>query len=227
MPPEPTASEVLPGFQALTFNPERCRQDLAAFEALLAGTPELREKADILPFFRAHPHLSLFLGSYDATLDRYDRLAYEFDLFGDFKPDIVIGDWGTKRYCFVEFEDAFVDSVFQKVARQTTVWAPRFERGFSQIIDWFWLLESNQDTERFEGKFGKRRIDASALLVVGRDSGVSGGDRLRLEWRRKNVVVNPQKVFCCTFDELLRGLKRKLTVYASIYAGEADGQANG
>lgn len=59
--------------------------------------------------------------------------------------------------------------------------------------------------------------------VVGRDSGVSRRDRLRLERRRKNVVVNSQKIFCCTFDELLRGLQRKLTVYASVYAQGAEG----
>ena len=41
MPPEPVGSEVLAGFQALTFDPEQCRQDLAAFEVLLASAPEL------------------------------------------------------------------------------------------------------------------------------------------------------------------------------------------
>ncbi len=38
--------------------------------------------------------------------------------------------------------------------------------------------------------------------------------------RQDLAALDSQKVFCCTFDELLRGLKRKLTVYAA----ETDGQ---
>jgi methionine synthase II (cobalamin-independent) len=55
-----------------------------------------------LPFLKAHPHLSLFLASYATNLDVYDRLAYEFDLFGPFTADIVIGDGATKSYFLQE-----------------------------------------------------------------------------------------------------------------------------
>ena len=210
MPPDNHPDATLPGFQALAFDLDQCRRELDALDALLADNRELGEKADILPFFRARPHLSLALGSYAANLDTYDRLAYEFDLFGQFAPDIVVGDWSAKNYCFVECEDARLNSIFVAGKRHTTEWAQRFESGFSQIIDWLWTLEANRDTEPFERKFGKRRISATALLVVGRDAGVTAGDRLRLEWRREHVVVASQKIYCCTFDELLRGLRRKL-----------------
>jgi len=214
MPLEHPADEVLPGFQALAFDLDQCRRDLDALDMLLAANRELGERGIILPFFKDHPHLSLFLGSYGTNLDTYDRLAYEFDLFGGFKLDVVVGDWAAKNYCFVEFEDARVDSIFSRSRgdRKMTVWADRFEGGFSQIVDWFWSLHAHQDTEPFESKFGKRRIGASAVLVIGRDSGVVSADRLRLEWRREHVVVASQKIWCCTFDELLRGLRRKLNV---------------
>lgn len=224
MPPDPSSSEALAGFRALSFDLAQCHHDLKDLEALLASAPELGEKEHILPFFKARPHLSLFLGSYGTYLDRYDRLAYEFDLFGGFKPDIVVGDWAAKSYCFVEFEDARKNSIFQETNRHTKIWAPRFERGFSQIIDWFCLLEGNQDTPQFESKFGKRRINASALLVTGRDSGVPQSDRHRLEWRRDHVVVNSQKIWCCTFDELLDGLRRKLTLRPLILLDALDGE---
>lgn len=214
MPPE--ASGALPGFQAVAFDLDQCRRDLDAFDALLASSPELGEQQDLLPFFRTHPQLSLFLGSYDTNLDSYDRIAYEFDLFGQFTADLVVGDWDAKSYCFVEFEEARTNSIFQTTSRHTTVWAPRFERGFSQIVDWFWLLEAHQDSQAFERTFGKRRIAASGLLVVGRDTGVAPGDRLRLEWRRDRVSIGGQKVFCCTFDELARRLRRKLEVRPTI-----------
>src|SRR5579875_3453522 len=69
MPPDPPSGQTLPGFHALAFDLEQCRRDLDAFDALLASSPELGEQQDILPFFRLHPHLSLFLGSYDTNLD--------------------------------------------------------------------------------------------------------------------------------------------------------------
>lgn len=212
MSPDESANTVLPGFQALTFDAAQCSHDLDDLEALLSAYNTLRENADILPFFRAHPHLSLLLGSYNSNMVTYDRLAHELPLFGQFRADIVVGDWTSRRYCFVEFEDAASDSVFVARRReQTTEWSGRFEHGYSQIIDWFWLLEVSKNTALIERQFGARTIPFAGLLVVGRDSSVSAADRLRFEWRRDYVVVNSNKVFFCTFDELLRDLRRRLT----------------
>jgi len=63
MPLEHPADEVLPGFQALAFDLDQCRRDLDALDMLLAANRELGERGIILPFFKDHPHLSLFLGS--------------------------------------------------------------------------------------------------------------------------------------------------------------------
>jgi len=89
---------------ALTFDPARCRADLDAFERLLAENPDLSERAQILPFVRAHSHLSLLLGVYNPGVVAVDILAYELSLFGQFTADVVVGDWRRKRYCLVEFE---------------------------------------------------------------------------------------------------------------------------
>lgn len=212
MSPEYGPDVVLPGFRALEIDIDQCRRDLDDFDALLAPNEDLKEREHILPFFRARPHLTLFLASYAVNLDDYDRLAYEFDIFSLFRADAVIGEWSSRNYCFVEFEDATATSIFVRGDRRTTEWSDRFEAGYSQITDWFWALEAYRDTEAFERKFGQRRINTAALLVVGRDYGVTGGDRLRLEWRRNHVIVNSQRIICCTYDELLRGLYRKLDV---------------
>src|SRR5579862_8957913 len=102
----PGDQDVAPGFQALTLHAAQALGDLDALDALLADKDYLDEATDVLPFFRAHPQLALCLGYYNATMAQYDRLAYELPLFGLFRPDIVVGDWQRKRYCFVEFEDA-------------------------------------------------------------------------------------------------------------------------
>jgi len=116
-----------PGFMALTFDPAQCRADLDLFERLLAENPDLSEREQILPFFRAHPHLSLLLGVYNPGVVAIEILAYELSLFGQFTSDVVVGDWRRKRYCLVEFEDGKRNSIFvRRGARQTTDWTPRF-----------------------------------------------------------------------------------------------------
>ncbi len=170
----------------------------------------LSERRDVLPFFRARSQLSLFLGAYAVNLDGYDRLAYEYGLFGHFTADVVVADWVRRAYCFVEFEDAQENSVFASTPRHTREWGARFEHGFGQIVDWFWLLEAQRDTETFERKFGARRIDATALLIVGRNAFIQPDDWPRLRRRTNNVLVGAHPVICRTYDEVLEGLRRKL-----------------
>ncbi len=192
------------------FDPVACQADLDALDHLLATNVELSERDDILPFFRNHPNLVAFLGSYNPNINTYDRLGAEVTLFGAFTADFVAGDWTNHTYCFVECEDARSNSIFVSRGRRTTDWSPRFDHGFSQIVDWLWMLDDQEHTLAFEEQFGARPIDVTALLVVGRDSGISGADRRRLKWREKNIVVNSHHIYCTTFDDLLRVLRRRV-----------------
>jgi hypothetical protein len=211
------AHVVLPGFQAITIDIAQCRRDLDAFDALLASRDELGERRDLLPFFRDHPQLSLFLGAYAVNLDGYDRLAYEYDLFGLFMADVVVGDWTRKSYCFVELEDATSRSIFEPPGqRRTTLWGSRFERGYSQVVDWYWALDSQRDTQQMERLLGKRGVEMTALLIIGRDKYVTSADRLRLEWRRQHAVVGSRQIICRTYDEVARGLRTKLEVRSRV-----------
>lgn len=126
---------------------------------------------------------------------------------------LVIGDWQRKRYCFVEFEDATQSSISVRRARQTSAWSTRFLAGYSQVMDWLWLLEAMRDTDPFERQFGKRSIAMAGLLVIGRDRGITVADRRRLEWRRDNVVVGSKHIYCCTFDELVHDLRQRLDTW--------------
>ncbi len=198
-------------FEPVRFDPMRCAEDLDDLARLLDERPTLAERRDILPFFRARRQLSAVLGSYHPDLVTYDRLAFELRLFGAFTTDIVVGDWEKKAFCFVEFEDARPDSVFVRGHRETSEWARRFEHGFGQIVDWFWKLDDLRGITSLAEMFGAPVIDAAAILVAGRDAGLRDTERARLEWRRQRVVVDSKHVYCCTFDELERDLRRRLT----------------
>jgi len=91
-------------FLKLEFEPRICRSQLAEFQQLLQSKQSLSERDDILPFFRQRLHLSAFVASYHPQINRFDRVAFEYDLFGDFTADLVVGDsvnlpWLTAWLC--------------------------------------------------------------------------------------------------------------------------------
>ncbi len=201
---------VLPGFTAHALDLDGVDRELAEFATFLDTHTTLDERADILSFFAKRRQLSLFMGVYDVKLDDYNRLAYEYPLWGQFRTDLVVGDWDTRAYLFVEFEEAKRDSVFVTTRRQTREWSSTLEHGFGQIVDWLWLMDAQRGNDVYERKFGTRRADISTLLVVGRDQFVEPEDWLRLRWREENVAISGHRVVIRTYDGLLAGLRRKL-----------------
>ena len=210
-------------FQDPGFDVERCRAELDQFDALLAANAGLSERDQVLPFFRARPQLTAFLGSYNRNLASYDRLAFEFSLFGGPVADVVVGDGAKQAYCFVEFEDARAGSMFLQGDNPPRRWASRFNHGFNQIVDWFWTLDDIRERDAFEVRFGALTIDIAGLLVVGRDSGVAAEDRPRLVYRRRHVRVGLKPIYCCTFDELARELRLSLDVWSMAARAEQPG----
>src|SRR5262249_38316873 len=149
----------------------------------LAKHPQLDERKHILPFFRKRRHLSAFIASYNPESVRFDRLGYEYSLFGDFTCDIAVGDSLTRAYCFSELEDARPASLFVKQGKKATrEWSARFDHGFSQIIDWFYKIDDMRKSDDFAARFGARSISCNAILVVGRNHHLQAGERERLEW---------------------------------------------
>ena len=173
-----------------TFDIVQCKKELKLFNQLLL-TQSLDERKDILPFFKKNKHLAAFIGSYIADINTFDRLAFEFPIYGDFVSDYVVGDSKSKNYCFIEFEDANKDSIFKKLKnKNNSEWSSRFEHGFSQIIDWFWKLSDMKKTDDFRNKYGIGHIRYFGLLIIGRDSYLTSEEVERLKWRLENIVVD-------------------------------------
>jgi Domain of unknown function (DUF4263) len=204
-------------FEPFDIDFDRCRVELAAFKELLdefeAGI--LEERRHILSFFSRNRHVSALIGHLAPDIANVDRLAFEFDFFGDYAADLALGDSKKKEYCFVEFENAAPDSIFRKVGdKQTLEWAPRFDHGYSQIIDWFWKLHDMARTDTGRARFAHAEsFNYYGLLVVGRSKGLGPLELERLNWRRKKVLVDSRHIFCMTFDELYEDLSFKLEKY--------------
>lgn len=208
-------------FEHFQFSPNLCRKELLELKELLETQDDLSERKQILPFFQSRKHLSAFVGFYAPQIVNLDRLAFEYDLFGDFSADLVIGDSTKGHYCFIEFEDASENSIFKKTNRASSDWSPRFEHGFSQIVDWFWKLEDMRQTTKFRDCFGQDYISYSALLIIGRDHYLSSADKNRLKWRMDKVQIDSKPLFCLTFDNLYEDLNsRLLRFYEAAYQAD-------
>jgi len=108
-------------FIQLNFDIAKCKTELQEFKNLLDSKVILQEQKDILPFFKKFNHLSAFFASFNPYISKFDQVANELSLFGDFTCDLVAGDTKESTYCLVEFEDAAPESVFHKVGNITRV----------------------------------------------------------------------------------------------------------
>ena len=197
-------------FDKHTFDLKTYAHELQEFKNLLDNNQELGEKRDILPFFKQRRELSCQIATIQSQIIRTERIAYEFDLFGDFKSDLVVGDTHSNTYCFIEFEDAKKDSIFvDKGGKYKPEFSPRLEHGFSQIIDWFYKIDGLQNTDDMEERFGENKINYEGILIVGRNEFLTTATKKRLKWRSQHVLVNSRIVQCYTFDDIFDILNYK------------------
>jgi hypothetical protein len=200
--------------QPIDFSYEQCLTEAQELQAFLGSHQSLKERDEVLPFFKERRHLSAFLGVYNYHTIKYDRVAHEYPLFGDFTCDLVAGDWQRRGYVFVEFENGAPDSIFvKKRSKNTPEWSPRFEHGFSQIVDWFYKLDTQRQSADFEERFGDRVVRVSGLLIVGRREDFGPRERDRLKWRQQHIDINGNKVHCLTFDDLCDETLARLAGY--------------
>jgi len=202
--------------QPIDFDIRNCRLEIDSFQQLLNDHFELRESEDILPFFRNNDHISALIGSIAPNISKYDLLRHEFFLFGKYRCDLVIGDSNSRAFCFVEFEDAKENSIFLRRSRyvksDAKKFSARFEHGYSQILDWYNIMDDQRRTTLLESTFGGQVNYLHGLLVIGRDRFVEDEiSRNKLRWRSECINVNTNSVSIITYDQLYTMLNDKLS----------------
>ncbi len=199
----------------LSFDKTECRQQWNELKLLLASAPILKERKDILPFFKARPDLCSLISLYFPKLSECDCYYNEFPI-GDFVADLIVGDRSTCRYVIVEFEDAHSESIFAVGGRKTPIWAPRLEGAFSQLMDWLWKLDDQRSTKDFLHSFGNASAHFSGLIVTGKDVKHAPQEIDRLKWRIEKLALNSIPIDIVTFDELCAATDRWLSKYYGV-----------
>jgi hypothetical protein len=212
--------------EEITFDYALCRQQVEELRSWLAAKEELSERKDILPFFQERPQLAILFGTFNRKIGLADRVAWEFDIFGDFACDLVLGEWARGAYCFVEFEDARSNSIFEQEGKKATrKWGRRFEHGYSQIIDWAHKLDGRTPSADLLARFGRYEINYEAVLVIGTDKHLDEGEKQRLNWRTDKIAINAKTILCMTFDELLSQFSLRLGILAAVETATAKAAA--
>ena len=200
-------------FEPLALDRAILEHNLNELDALLASAAYLKERDHLIPFFKERPHLCTAVGYANNAVELPDRWANELDLFGDFVCDFAAGDNEANAYTLVEFEDANEYSILSRLAKGKTMkrWSPRFEHGFSQLVDWAWRLSAEAGTSDafariFDGHHPVLHFD----LVIGRDADLDQRDLARLRWRANNISLGQYRMSCFTFDGLLQSIRRRL-----------------
>ena len=204
--------------------------ELANFRRLLTGRKELREKEDVLPFFKQHRQLTAAIATLYSYVSRPNRLRFEHRVAGHFRCDLLIGqqaDDAVSRFILVEFEDARPHSIFGRgtSSRRHPEWGRRLEHGFSQIIDWFWWNDENGGGQEFRDTYGPGAVEFHGLLVTGRTADLDDAGRRRLHWRSSRLKVGSQELRILTYDDLHEALANELesaALIAKLQAGKPD-----
>jgi Domain of unknown function (DUF4263) len=190
-------------FEAHSFDNKTARAELAEFKALLDNHVDLKERAQVLAGFARWPNLCAMFGTFHGRISIADRIRREFRIEGYFRTDLAVSKAGTDSVCLVEFEGASPNCIFKPGDRYIDDWAPAFEKGFSQVVDWAWAIDEYRQTGPFRDAFGSDRPDFVSVLVIGRETALANVTPMaRWKWRSRNVNVGGRPTTLLTFDEL-------------------------
>jgi hypothetical protein len=206
--------------EPVAFDPADFRKELGEFDALLKSKADLKEREEIIPFFKERKHITAYIGALYLRLAVATEVCFDFDITGNFEADLLAGSRSAGQFCIVEFEPGEEDAIFKKQKRKNPEWSARFEHAFSQIVDWFWALEDQKGSQEFRTTFGDGEITFASLLVMGRSASLDDAKKRRMAWRTKKVLIDSNKVTCITFDDLYADLKEKFEFYTAAVKTE-------
>jgi hypothetical protein len=172
-------------FEPYTRSLRALRVELDAFGELLQSAIPLSETKHILPLVRRSCHLAAAFGLANHALGAPGLLAVERPLLSSFRCDIAFASSTSRQFTLIELEDARESSIFEVVkGRDYPRWSGRFERVFSQLIDWAWRIDhERQPSATLEAVFGTADPRIHYVLVIGRNHWIGAAGRARLEWR--------------------------------------------
>lgn len=200
----------MPPLSDFPFSPKEARSQVEELAKLIDTDDHLGEQAALAPFFRTNQQIAAALGLLHGEIDNPNRVAFEYNIRDQFRADIVVGDSVERAFAFIELEDAGPDSIFTTESRRVSHWSSRFTKGFHQLVDWSYAIESLQSVKDRQLEFGSAKPNYRHMLIIGRGPALSEREEDRLKWHRQSVSIRGDGVLTFTLDDVVRRLRRKL-----------------
>jgi len=201
-------------FDTHVFDATAAEAELKQFKALLETNVALAERKQVLANFSMWPQLCSLFGTYHPRIKAADLIKRELKIGAHFIADLGVRRSGTADVCLIEFEGAAENDIFSARlnGRKVPPWATAMEKGFSQIVDWAWALDTYRDAPDFQDAFGSKRPNVMAVLVIGRSSSLCDATKKdRWEWRSRWIAPSCiQGMQLQTYDNLFEYLDIQL-----------------
>jgi len=208
----------------LSLDWEQAEQELASFKNWFQSKKRFKEK-EVVAELKKYNHLCLII-AYLGDVRAPDIYKHELEIQGVFRADYVVGNIKNRQFVWVEFEGGEENSIFgPKETNQMRDWGAQLQHGFSQISDWTWAKNDNQQSKVLQSNFGCTEMSEEFLLICGRSDSLNITELSRLEWRSKTTSIAGARVQFLTYDDLLDHFDAQMDVYRAALAAARKSKA--
>lgn len=193
--------------KSIIFDAKIAKTELSSFKAWMSSRSFFGE-TDVVAEIKARPQMACLL-AYTIIMPAPDLYAFEFNIKGLFRADLVVGNNGTRKFVLIEFEDGQNNSLFKGGTRQYRYWSPRLEHGFGQIVDWAWARHSHPTDVIFTNGFGGKVVDSCYVVICGRNPTAGSLEEQRLDFRR-SIKMNGIDFQLYTYDDMVSAMSDNL-----------------
>jgi hypothetical protein len=203
--------------RSLTLDWTQAEKDLVNFKSWFQSNKRFNEKK-VVDELKKYDHLCLLI-AYLGDIRAPGVYKHEFEIQGVFRADYVVGDIKKKKFLWVEFEGGEENSIFgPKKTNQMREWGAQLQHGFSQISDWTWAKNDNQQSKVLQSNFGCTEMSEEFVLICGRSDSLDSTELSRLEWRRKTTAIAGARVQFLIYDDLIDHFDAQMDVYRAALA---------
>lgn len=154
----------------------------------------------------------------NAPMGPPDLFAEELGILGTFRADYMVGNSKHGEYLLIEMEPA-EDVAFKKNGKKSRrEWGARLEHGFSQIVDWLWLMSTLLPSQQVVKSMFPNLQRFTGLLLIGRRDDMSEEELARLKWRSLKTKIADSAVLIFTYDDLISFIEEELEYIKSAHS---------
>jgi Shedu protein SduA, C-terminal len=95
-------------------------------------------------------------------------------------------------------------------------WGRDLQHAFSQVSDWSWAKNDNQQSALYKNAFGLEHFSETYLVVCGRTAFLDATEVARLHWRSEKTMIASCHILFWTYDDFHVQASAALDVWRAL-----------